>query len=351
MAAILHANRRFLNRNLPSLHNLSYRYFSTIPKVPNKRSNFVVNFCDQGSEIVVERFGRYQRTENAGLFLSIPGVERLYKVDMREMVLPIDPQMAITRDNVRIELCGFLYLQFVDSYKACYGAVRPLVASINQAQAIMRSCVGKMELDDIFHNRGRLNSEIREGIAEAAGTWGLSILRYEVTDIVPDPKMAQAMDLQAAAERERRQQVRKAEADKEQTVLLSEAQRTKDTNESEGERIRLINTAEGTAQKIKLEAEAQRELMISVANGEAKRIVLEAVAKSEQIQRMAEVLKTPEGMAALQYDLAKEYFDALAKLGEGQGTVIIPSNMADLTSVVAGATKAFETINKRIPEN
>merc|ERR1719473_554167 len=131
----------------------------------------------------------------------------------------------------------------------------------------MRSAVGKMELDDIFHNRTRLNSEITTGISEAAQAWGLAVNRYEVTDIIPDPQIAKAMDLQAAAERERRQQVRKAEADKEQTVLLSEGQRTKDVNESEGVRIRTMNEAEGNATRVKLEAEAEKERLIMVSYG------------------------------------------------------------------------------------
>merc|ERR1719384_379159 len=264
------------------------RAFSTVPKNPTWQANTCVNFCGQGSEVVVERFGRYHRTEHAGMFFAVPLVEKLHKIDMREMVISIDPQMAITRDNVRIELSGSLYLQFVDPYKALYGAVRPLVASVQQAQAIMRSCVGKMELDDIFHSRFRLNEDIRQGIYSASEAWGLKVNRYEVTDIVPDPKMAKAMDLQAAAERERRQQVRKAEADKEQTVLLSEAQRTKDENESEGLRTRLINTAEGNAARVRKEAEAESERIVKVAEAEAIAMLKLAEAKAEEIKIIAE---------------------------------------------------------------
>lgn len=278
------------------------------------------------------------------MFVAIPLVENLNKIDMREMVISIDPQSAITRDNVRIELSGSLYLQFVDPYKSLYGAVRPLVASVQQAQAIMRSCVGKMELDDIFHNRVRLNHDIREGIYSATQAWGLTVNRYEVTDIVPDPQMAKAMDLQAAAERERRQQVRKAEADKEQTVLLSEAQRTKDVNESEGQRTLLINTAEGTAQKIRLEAHADAERIVKIAEAQAQGIVMHAQAKAQEIEVIAKATQHERGMEALQYDLAKEYFTGLAMLAQGKGTVVVPQNLADLTTVVATATKSFEAI-------
>jgi len=279
------------------------------------------------------------------MFFAIPLVEKLHKIDMREMVITIDPQMAITRDNVRIELSGSLYLQFVDPYKALYGAVRPLVASVQQAQAIMRSCVGKMELDDIFHSRYRLNEDIRQGIYSASEAWGLKVNRYEVTDIVPDPQMAKAMDLQAAAERERRQQVRKAEADKEQTVLLSEAQRTRDENESEGIRTRLMNTAQGNASRVKLEAEAEATKLIQIATADAEAIIKRAEAKAKEIEIMAKALSEEQhGYEALQYDLAKKYFEALAELGQGKGTVVIPSNLADMTSIVATATKSLEAM-------
>lgn len=144
-------------RDLEKLRINKLRLFSQVPRNPKWTANTFINFCDQGSEVVVERFGRFHRIEDAGMFFAIPMIERCTKVDKREMVITIDPQMAITRDNVRIELSGSVYLQFIDSFKALYGAVRPLLASVQQAQAIMRSAVGKMELDDIFHNRTRLN--------------------------------------------------------------------------------------------------------------------------------------------------------------------------------------------------
>merc|ERR1711939_213687 len=127
------------------------------------------------------------------------------------MVITILPQSGITKDNVRVDISGALYLQYVDEKDALYGASRPLYAASQQAQAIMRSSVGKYELDDIFHNRAALNQMIQTQMAEAAQKWGLAINNYEITDIIPDPAIAKAMDLQAAAERERRQVVKAAE--------------------------------------------------------------------------------------------------------------------------------------------
>merc|ERR1719263_1826727 len=175
-----------------------------------------------------------------------------------------------------------------------------------------------MELDEIFSNRTRLNTEIRECIETAASAWGLAVNRYEVTDIIPDPQIAKAMDLQAAAERERRQQVRKAEADKEQTVLLSEGQRTKDVNESEGVRIRTINEAEGNAIRVKLEAGAEKERLIMEAEGRAKSIIIEAEARKIEIELIGSTLNSNQGRSAIEYSLGKEYLNSLARLGQGK---------------------------------
>jgi len=307
------------------------RHFSAIPKNPIWKANTVVCVCAQGSQVVVERFGRFHRVEQPGFFFAIPFLERLTKVDMREHVLQIDPQMAITKDNVKIELSGSLYLNFVDPYKALYGAVKPLVATVNLSQAIMRSCVGRMELDDIFSNRTRLNYEIKAAITEPTAAWGISVNNYEIRDIVPEEAIAKKMELQAAAERERRRQQVGAEADKQQTVLNSEAQRARDVNESEGLKIKLINEAEGQRQRLILEAE-----------GRAEAIVKEAEGKKREIEMLAQAISTPEGMQAVQYSLSKEYFAALAKLGEGQGTIVVPSNLADMSSLLVPAKKILE---------
>merc|ERR1719510_225297 len=140
-----------------------------------------------------------------------------------------------------------------------------------------------MEMDDIFHQRSDLNAAVQEGIQNATTSWGLEVNRYEVTDIIPDPEIAKAMDLQAAAERHRREKVKGATAEKEATILISEAQRTRDTNESEGTRIRMINEAEGQAAKIIKEAEA-------------KATAVESVAKA--------LANSPEGAKALEFELA-----------------------------------------------
>merc|ERR1719433_718856 len=227
----------------------SKRTFLTddVPDNPRARANTVLNICHQGTTTVVERFGKYYNNVQPGIFLAIPLIDTLYTVDLRETVINIRPQSAITKDNVRIELCGALYLRFDDPYKALYGAKRPLFAAVQQAQSVMRSCVGRLEMDDIFHKRHELNKAVQDGIQNATEHWGLKVNRYEVTDITPDPEIAKAMDLQAAAERHRREKVKSATAEKESTILISEGRRLQMINEAQGEAERIVRSAQAKA--------------------------------------------------------------------------------------------------------
>merc|ERR1719510_18905 len=285
-----------------------------IPDNPRPRTNTFVNMCHQGTTTVVERFGKYSHKVDPGLFIAIPLIDSLHTIDLRETVINISPQGAITKDNVRIELCGSLYVKFEDSYKALYGAKRPLFAAVQQAQSVMRSCVGKMEMDDIFHNRTDLNEAVRVGIQNASEFWGLNVNRYEVTDITPDPEIAKAMDLHAAAERHRREKVKSAQAEKESTILISE-----------GKRLQMINEAEG----------------------EAQRIIRAAEAKAVAIGRIAEALDRDEGAKrAMEFDISEKYFRYLQQLGQSPSTVFLPSDVSNVNQVVATGIASFRALSK-----
>jgi len=301
--------RRLRNRTVK-------RFFLSddIPNNPRARANTLINMCHQGTITVVERFGKYSHEVSPGLFVAIPLIDRLHTIDMRETVINISPQGAITKDNVRIELCGSLYVRFEDCYKALYGAKRPLYAAVQQAQSVMRSCVGKMEMDDIFHNRTELNDAVRVGIQNASEFWGLNVNRYEVTDITPDPEIAKAMDLQAAAERHRREKVKSAQAEKESTILISE-----------GKRLQMINEADG----------------------EAQRIVRDAEAKADAIKRIAGVLEgSAETKRAMEFDISEKYFRYLQQLGQSPSTVFLPSDVSNVNQVVATGIASFRALSK-----
>jgi regulator of protease activity HflC (stomatin/prohibitin superfamily) len=130
-------------------------------------------------------------------------------------LLSYPSQAAITRDNVSVEVSGNVYVQFVDAEKAAYGARNPLYAVVQHAQSAMRSAIGEMELDEILHNRAKLNTLIKGSVQEAAVAWGIAVRRYEITEVTPDEQIRLAMDKQAAAERNRREMVLQAEGQRE----------------------------------------------------------------------------------------------------------------------------------------
>ena len=159
----------------------------------------------------------------------------------------------------------------------------------------MRAAIGELELDQILHARGQLNVMIREAVQGAASAWGLEIKRYEITEIHPDKHITEAMDKQAAAERERRKKVLEAEGDKKAAELESEGQRIRLINESEGMRIQIQNEAE--ARRFQLEQEVEINLFIDgtrhnyvhviQARGEAEAIKMRAEGQAKAIQLLA----------------------------------------------------------------
>ena len=247
---------------------------------PQSSANTVLNVCPAGSCMVIERLGKFHRVQQPGLFLALPWVDRIaYVVDMREKAMEIEPQPAITKDNVSVDVSGNVFVKFFDPERAAYGSFNPLYAMRQNAQASMRAAIGRMELDEILHARAELNARVTEDLSEAAQPWGLDIMRYEITEISPDQEIQIAMDKQAVAERDRREQVLAAEGLKRSEVLKSEGVKMRLQNESEGDLIRVKNEAEAEKFKLLMEAEgeAQATLAKAKAQAEAIRIVGEAV--------------------------------------------------------------------------
>ena len=204
---------------------------------------------------------------------------------------------------------------------------------MQHAQSAMRSAIGEMELDEILHGRTRLNSLIKGSLQEAAVPWGLEVRRYEITEITPDEQIRIAMDKQAAAERDRREQVLRAEGDKRRAELTSEGVKISLTNESEGRLIQIRNEAE--AQKIKLLREAE---------GEAEAMRIKATAQAEAIARIAAELKTDGGMDAAKLALASEYVEMYGEMGSKSNTMIFNDRPGDVAGLLAQAAAAVGAV-------
>lgn len=263
---------------------------------PKAKSNTLLNVCPQASKMVIERLGKFHSVHEGGWFVAIPFFDQIrFVIDMREKALAIAPQSAITKDNVHVHVSGNLYCQFVDAEKAAYGSKNPLYAVKQHAQSSMRAAIGELELDEILHARGKLNSLIKGSIEESAQAWGLEIKRYEITEISPDKFITEAMDKQAAAERDRRKKVLEAEGDKRSLELESEGLRVKLKNESEGMFIKITNEAEAKKKQLFLEAEGEAAAIIAIANAQA-----------QAIRTLGDALNGENAVEAAKIELAKQ---------------------------------------------
>uniref|UniRef100_A0A7S3LBD5 Band 7 domain-containing protein n=1 Tax=Amphora coffeiformis TaxID=265554 RepID=A0A7S3LBD5_9STRA len=305
---------------------------------PVTSANTVLNVVPQGHKYVVERFGKLHAVQDSGLFLGIPIVDNIaYVIDMRERALDIPPQSAITRDNVSVEVSGNLFVRFYDAEKAAYGALNPLYSVTQHAQSAMRSAIGEMELDEILHGRARLNSMIRGSLQEAAEPWGLEIRRYEITEITPDQQIRIAMDKQAAAERDRREQVLRAEGAKRKAELESEGVQISLKNESEGNLIKVRNEAEASRSKILLEAEAQA-------------VAIEKLAKAQALalKEIAAELNKAGGEQAAQLALAREYVQMYGEMGKQSNTILFNDRPADVNALLVQAMTAMKVAGDNV---
>ncbi len=284
-----------------------------------------VKFVPQNRAYVVERFGRYHSTRIAGLNLIIPFIDRIaYDRSLKEQAVDVPSQSAITQDNISLAVDGVLYLKVIDPYKVSYGVEDYVFAVTQLAQTTMRSEIGKMPLDKTFEERDSLNIAIVGSINEAAGPWGVQVLRYEIKDIEPPRTVLEAMERQMKAEREKR------------AVIL----------ESEGQRQSAINVAEGHKQSKVLAAEADRAEQILQAEGEAKAIEMVADARANALRAVGEAAATEKGQKAVQLDLATRAIAAREAIARDSSIVLMDGKSSEAGTMVAEAVAIVSAMNK-----
>ena len=275
----------------------------------------------QQSQYVVERLGRYAGTLDAGFHLLVPFLDAIrYKHSLKETAADIPEQICITSDNVQVGVDGVLYLKVLDAKRASYGIGNYLFAITQLAQTTLRSEIGKIELDKTFEERAHINTQVVDELDKATEPWGVKVLRYEIKNINPPHDVLAAMEKQMRAEREKRA-----------TIL-----------DSEGLRDSAINTAEGEKQKVIKESEATKQQQINEAQGEAAAITTVATATAEGIRMVAEAINAPGGYQAVQLRVAEQYVDKLGMLAKANNTMILPANVADVSSIIATAMSVIK---------
>jgi regulator of protease activity HflC (stomatin/prohibitin superfamily) len=277
----------------------------------------------QKSEFIVERLGRYSSTLGAGFHILLPFLDRLaYRLTLKEEVFDIPSQTCITKDNVTVEVDGLIYLQVVDSKLSAYGINDYRMAASQLAQTTLRSCIGRIDLDKTFEERETINSQVVESIDQAAQAWGVKVLRYEVKDILPPESVKKAMEAQMTAEREKRAAIAR----------------------SEGERQATINRAEGDRQDAILRSEGEKQRRINEAQGQAQEILAVAQATAEGLSTIAKQLQMPGGPEAANLRVAEQYVNEFGRLAKASNTLVIPSNIADLSGMVTAAMTALQKV-------
>ena len=274
----------------------------------------IVRQYEQG---LVERFGKYRETLDPGLQLIVPFIERIRRVDMREIVVDVPPQEVITKDNVVVTVDAVVYYQATDPVKLVYNVQNFVLAATKLAQTNLRNVVGDLDLDDALTSRERINAQLREILDEATDVWGTKVVRVEIQRIDPPADVTQAMHRQMKAERDRRAIVTEAEGDKRSKIL-----------QAEGVKQSRILEAEGQAEAIKQVAEAEKFQKLTVAEGEG-----------QAIERVFQAIHNGDPTDDL---IAIKYLEALEGVANGNATkIFLPMEMSGILGSVGAIGELF----------
>ena len=265
-------------------------------------------------------------TLSPGLNVLIPFVDRVaYKHSLKEIPLDVPSQICITRDNTQLQVDGILYFQVTDPMRASYGSSNYVMAVTQLAQTSLRSVIGKLELDKTFEERDIINAQVVAAIDEAALNWGVKVLRYEIKDLTPPKEILHAMQRQITAEREKRALIAASEGRRQEQINIATGEREAFIARSEGEKQAVINKAQGEAESIKAVAEAN----------------------AQAIERVAAAIRQPGGEQAVQLKVAEKAVDAYSQVAsDATTTLIVPSNMTEVSALIGSAMKMVQTSNK-----
>ena len=172
---------------------------------------------------VVFQLGRFWKVKGPGLFILIPAVQQMVRVDLRTVVLDVPTQDVITRDNVSVKVNAVIYFRVVDAEKAIINVVDFLGATSQLAQTTLRSVLGKHELDGLLAEREKLNLDIQKTLDAQTDTWGIKVSNVEIKHVDLNDSMVRAIARQAEAERERRAKIIHAEGELQAAQQLLQA--------------------------------------------------------------------------------------------------------------------------------
>ena len=259
-----------------------------------------VRIVPQGYKWIVQRLGKYHTTLSPGLNFVIPYVDEVaYKITTKDIVLDIPSQEVITRDNAVLVMNAVAYINLTTPEKAVYGIENYTWAIQNLVQTSLRSIVGEMDLDDALSSRDHIKAKLKAAISDDISDWGITLKTVEIQDIQPSHTMQAAMEAQAAAERQRRATVTKADGEKQAAIL----------------------EADGRLEASRRDAEAQ-------------------VVLAESSQRAIEMITSAVGDKEIPvaYLLGEQYVKAMQDLSKSNNakTVVLPSDVLNAIRGIMG---------------
>lgn len=257
----------------------------------------MVAIVPQGFKFIVQRWGKYNRTLTPGINWIIPFMDKVaFKVTTKDIVLDIPSQEVITLDNAVLIMNAVSYINITTPEKAVYGIENYTWAIQNLVQTTLRSIVGEMNLDDALSSRDHIKAKLKTAISDDIADWGITLKTVEIQDIKPSPTMQSAMESQAAAERQRRATVTKADGEKQAAIL----------------------EADGRLEASRRDAEAQ--VVLARASQEAIGLVTDAIGDKE---------------IPVAYLLGEQYVKAMQEMSKSNNakTVVLP---ADLMNTIKG---------------
>jgi len=249
--------------------------------------------------------------------MIVPFFDTVIKVDMREVVLDVPPQLVITRDNVNVEVDAIIYAQVTDPVRSRYEISNYIIAATKLAQTNLRNVFGELDLDACLTSRDEINGQLRDVLDSATDKWGVKVNRVELQRIDPPVDITEAMSRQMKAER-----------DKRATILDAEAIRQSEITKAEGSKRSQILEAEGFAQAVKEKANAEKYRQLTVAEGEAQAIlsVFGAIHDGKPDEKL----------------ITLKYLEMLPRLAEGQASkIFLPYEASGIISSLAAMVEGI----------
>jgi regulator of protease activity HflC (stomatin/prohibitin superfamily) len=273
-----------------------------------------IRIVPQARAAIVERFGRYHRTLNAGLNVITPFIDRVRPlIDLREQVISFPVQPVITMDNLVVGIDTIIYFQVTDPRAATYEISSYLTGVEQLTLTTLRNVVGGMDLETTLTSRDQINNELRRELDEATGKWGLRVSRVELRAIEPPSSIQDSMEKQMRADRDKRAAILSAEGSKQSAILTAE-----------GERQAAVLRARGEAEAVVLRAEGDAKAAAARALGQAEAIttVFKAIHEGNPDQRL----------------LAYQYMQMLPQIAQGDANKlwIVPSEIGKALEGIGG---------------